>query len=162
MTTKKALFVVAPRGFTDHEYLQPRSVLEADGVQIATCSTSKGPCRGSSGSVVQAEVTIHDVQTEDYDVVIVVGGAGCREYLWDNVTLLSLLKDAQRRGKMVAAIGRARHCLANAGLYKGDYTFGPPVEVDGNVIAGRPPATTPGWSSKAFGKVVAEQLRSRG
>jgi len=160
LARKRALLVVAPTGFTDHEFLQPKVVLEAEGVEVVACSTSRGSCRGSAGTVVHADLSLGEARAQDYDALIVVGGVGSREYLWHNAKLLSLLKEAQEQGRIVAAIGRARHCLANAGLFSGDFAFGPPVEVDGNIIAGRPPATTPGWSSKAFAQVVAERIRS--
>ena len=159
LVKKRALLVVAPKEFTDHEFLQPKAVLDGEGVEVVTCSISRGACRGSAGTIVHADISLEEAHAEDYDAVIVVGGSGCREHLWHSAELLSLLKEAQEKGRIVGAIGRARHCLANAGLFSGDFASGPPVEVNGEIIAGRPPATTPGWSSKAFGQVVAEHLR---
>lgn len=122
---------------------------------------SRGPCRGSSGTAAQAEIPLAEARAEDYDALIVAGGVGALQHLQHDPKLISLLKKAQEKGRVVAAIGRGRHCLANAGLFAGNFAYGPPVEVNGNIVAGRPPATTPGWTSRMFAQVVAELLRSR-
>ena len=156
---KRVLMIIAPEDFNDHELLEPKAILEEEGMKVMVGSTLTGACKGMSGTQVTSEISVAQVDPAEYDGVIVVGGSGAQRFLWNDQVVLDLVRSFHQRGKMVAAIGRGRHVLVNLNLFPGKSLFwGPPTEIEGNVIAGRPPATTPGWSSKAFGRIVAEYL----
>jgi len=150
---------MAPEGFNDEEFLEPKKMLEARGMGVTVTSTLVGICRGMAGTQATSEVSVDQVDPNNFGGVVIVGGSGSERFLWDNPAVLSLVRTFHQRGKIVAAIGRGRHVLLNLGLFPGkSLMWGPPVEIKGNVIAGRPPTTTPGWSSEDFGRIVAEHL----
>jgi len=157
--SKRVVFVVAPEGFNDHELLHPKAILEEAGIEVVVASTVVGVCRGMLRAEVESKVTLEEIDPSEYDGIVAVGGPGALKYLSNNPSLISLFKRFNELGKLVSAIGRARHALHNAGLFGTNFSWGPEVEINGNVIAARPPATTPGWTSKKFGRLLLEHLQ---
>lgn len=158
MNPKKVVFVVAPEGFNDDELLKPKAILEERGIEVTIASTKIGKCRGMQGTTIRSERIIRELSPRDYDGIIVVGGRGALKYLSEDSDLIEKLKAFNKEGRLVSAIGRGRHALHNAGLFGTNFAWGPEVEINQNVIAARPPATTPGWTSKRFGRLLAEYL----
>jgi len=159
LRAKRVVFVIAPEGFNDHELLHPKGIVESEGIDVIVASTILGRCRGMRGAVVESATMIEEIDPSDYDGIVAVGGHGALRYLSDNESLINLFRRFNEQGKLVSAIGRARHALHNAGLFGSNFSWGPEVEINGNVIAARPPATTPGWNSKRFGHLLVEHLR---
>jgi protease I len=69
------------------------------------------------GYGLEADIAFEDVRVEDYDAVLVLGGRA-PEYLRNNTTLLSLLRQFGSAGKWVFAICHGIQVLAAAGLAK--------------------------------------------
>jgi protease I len=155
---KRVLFLIAHEGFNDRELLDPKAVLEERGAEVILASTVRGECHGMGGTKVIANLAIDDVRPEEYDAIVLVGGSGAKLFLSENPKVHSLLRSFEKEGKLIAAIGRARHALFEVGLFGGNFSYGPKVEIRDNVIAARPPATTPGWTSKDFGRLLADRL----
>lgn len=161
MSLKKVVFVIAPEGFNDHELLDPKAILEGEGIQVIVASTLIGKCIGMRGAEVESTITLEQIDPLEYDGIVAVGGNGALQYLRDNRSLIDLFKRFNEQGKMVSAIGRARHALHNAGFFGTNFSFGSEVEVKGNIIAARAPATTPGWTSKKFGHLLVKHLQGQ-
>lgn len=159
MPEKRVVFIVAPEGFNDYELLHPKEILEGEGIEVVVASTISGKCRGMRGAEVESAMTVEEVDPSEYDGIVAVGGHGALRYLSNDESLQALFKRFNEQGKIVSAIGRARHALHNAGLFGTNFSWGPEVEIHGNVIAARPPATTPGWNSKRFGHLLVKHLR---
>lgn len=154
----RVLFVLASEDFNDQELVDPRTILEEKGIEVIIASTSLGECRGMRGTKAIATVALEDAKPDDYDGIVVVGGLGAKLYLSGNPRVHALLRAFHKAGKVVAAIGRGRHALSEVGLFGENFSYGPRVEIRGDVIAARPPATTPGWTSKDFGRLLADRL----
>lgn len=167
--TKRVLMVIAPEGFRDEEYREPRRILEAKGCQVTVASRSTKASRGMLGLVVEPDIALDGARASDYDAVVFVGGSGAEAYFADK-TAHALASEAFQSGKPLAAICVAPTILANAGLLKGRqatvwpsqsgalrsggarYT-GKPVEKDGTIITADGPA-----SAVRFGEEVARAL----
>jgi putative intracellular protease/amidase len=156
---KRVVFVIAPEAFNDHELLHPKAILENEGIEVKIASTLVGICHGMEGVTVESTMTIEQVDPSEYDGIVTIGGPGALQHLQNNESLIDLFKRFNKQGKIVSAIGRARHVLHNAGFYGSNFSWGPEVEINGNIIAARPPATTPGWTSKRFGHLLVKHLR---
>ena len=65
------------------------------------------------------KILISNVNHNDYDAVVVVGGAGSPVYLWDNTDLHKLIVNMNKSGKVTAAICLSGVVLARAGILKG-------------------------------------------
>ena len=164
----KILSIIAPEGYQDIEYDKSRAALEAKGHTIITASTVD-EAHGAYGGTQKADVLLKDVNVDDYDVILFVGGLGCHGY-FDDATAHRLAKAFYDSKKLTTAICAAPSILANAGLLDGvtatcfssqadnlkskgaNYT-GNPVEQDGLIIT----ADGPG-SATAFGEKIAEAL----
>ncbi len=171
--SKKILMVIAQENFRDEEYTDPRKIFEKSGYDVTVASNSTDTARGAKGEKVKPDLAIADASANDYDSIVVVGGGGSVKFLWDNVKLRSLVKEASKNDKVVAAICLSPVVLAKAGLLKGKKTtvFKDPTAVkalkkngakyadeevirEGKIITGRDPK-----AAKKFGEAVVEALK---
>lgn len=165
------LMIIAPERFRDEELFIPQEELEKDGHSSIIASTVKGICPGSRGGYATATLTLDEVQTDEFDAVVFVGGGGSKVY-FDHPIALRIAKEMHEKGKVVSAICLAPVILANAGVLNGKkatvagteartienqgatYT-GPGVTVDGNIVTGNAPK-----SSRLFAQKINERLRA--
>jgi protease I len=169
----KVLMIIAPERFRDEELFVTKEELEKDGHETVIASIVKGICPGSRGGFATATLTLNEVQTEDYEAVVFVGGGGSKIY-FANEEVLRIAKEMYKRKLVVAAICLAPVILANAGVLKGKNAtvagteaktieskgakyMGPGVTVDGNIVTGNAPK-----SSRLFGQKINELLKARG
>jgi len=173
LNKKKVLMIIAPKNFRDEEFLEPKDVLEKANVEVKVASTTKGIAKGMLGANVDVETTVDEIDSADYDAVVVVGGSGSQTYLWDNQRVQEIVKEAESLGKTVSAICISPVVLARAGLLSGKKVTvfrtnetiselkkagasisGAPVEVDGKIITGRGPE-----AAKEFGRKILDSIR---
>lgn len=173
---KRVLAVVAPSGFRDEELQQPKQILESEGAEVKVASTVEGTCSGMLGAKVKTDLTVAQAQAGEFDAVIVVGGAGSPQYLWDNSALHSILKQAAEANKVIGGICLSGAVLARAGVLEGKQAtvYQTPqtleelkkagaryvardVVIDGNMVTAEGPA-----AAKEFGRQLAERLANRG
>lgn len=172
----KVLYIIAQHGFQDHEFAGSKAELEKAGHKVVVASFVKGPANGAFGMTAAVDIAFDDVNTDDYDMVTVIGGGGMAEIADDNIKsapIVKIIKEMKAKGKLISAICIAPVMLAKAGVLKGKratvyetpgtvmglekagaaYT-GENVTVDGDTItANGPPA------AESFGKKLAEALR---
>lgn len=164
--------VIAPERFRDEELFEPLQVFQSKNIATQVVSTTTGQHTGIMGKKVTTTKTIDEVKTKDFDAIVIVGGGGSREYLWNNERLLNLLKEFNREGKITAAICISPAILAQAGLLKdkkatvfpddeaisvlqknGAIYLDEGVIVDGKVITGKNPE-----SAREFGLKLVELI----
>lgn len=167
---KKALLIIASQKFRDEEFLQPKKILEDGGVEVTVASSSLATATGMLGARVKPDILLEDVNVDDYDAVVFVGGNGASEY-WNDPLAHSIAQEAERKGKLLCAICIAPVTLANAGLLeskratvfgseidkikaRGAVYTGAGVERDGRIITGQGPKY-----ASDFGKAILEALR---
>jgi protease I len=169
---RSVLAVIAPRNFRDEELFEPRAALEARGARVTVASTARGQATGMLGGHADARLTIDEAHAADYDAILVVGGMGSPQHLWDSAPLHGLLRDAYAQGKTVASICLSGAVLANAGLLEGKRatvyrtdkslaalkaggaTFvAEPVVRDGQIVTADGP-----HAAKAFAAAIAERM----
>jgi protease I len=117
--------IIAPSGFRDEEYLEPKEIFIKSGHEVTTASTKLGECKGMLGAKVMADIAVDDIKTRDYDVIVFVGGTGSKIY-YTNPTAHMIIKEAVILNKIVGAICIAPVTLANAGVLKGRKVTGFP------------------------------------
>ncbi|MDO5844315.1 MAG: DJ-1/PfpI family protein [Methanocorpusculum sp.] len=115
----KILFVIASYRFMDREYTIPKNALLEKGAECITASTVKGTCYGMHGELVESDLTIDEVNADDYDGIIIAGGIGCQDELWRNEKLIDIVNKIGTKGKLAAAICLAPMILGEAGLLAG-------------------------------------------
>jgi protease I len=115
----RVLMVIAPERFRDEELAEPKRILQQHGATVVVASTKQGPARGMLGMTVVPERTIDQSNSSDYYAIVVVGGTGAQEFLWNNASLHKLLKQFNGENKIVSSICLGGAVLARAGVIEG-------------------------------------------
>ena len=166
---KRAALIVASQNFREEEFFETKRALDAAGVQTVIASTRIGTLRGMLGRITEANILVGQLNVNDYDAIIFIGGPGAVEYV-ANPIALNLAREAIRNRRILAAIGTAPTILANAGVLTGVRTTsqlternilvlagalytGLPVEEDRMVITGRDTG-----AAMQFGRKIADTL----
>ena len=114
---KKVLMVIAFKNFRDVEYFLPKEILERNGVKVTTASNKKGEAQGADGKKTKVDLLISEVNPENFDAVLFVGGPGCLENL-DNEDSYRIAQKTVEKGKVLGAICISPVLLAKAGVLK--------------------------------------------
>lgn len=109
-----ALFIIAPQGFRDEELFESLKILQAVGIETTIASREAGVCTGKLGGTIEAQIGINQVNPEDFDVVIFIGGPGSQIYFDDPAAHL-IAQRTVAADKILAAICAAPVILAKAG-----------------------------------------------
>lgn len=163
MTGKKIIFVAVPN-FRDPELIIPKNILISEGAEISIASLKKGNFVGNEGTTVEADYELSEVNPNDFDAMVFVGGPGMSHEL-ENKDLQDLAKKFYQSGKLTAAICVAPAVLANAGILKdkkatvfptakgylieagADYTA-QAVTIDGSIITADGPESSTAFANE--------------
>jgi protease I len=168
------VLMLATDGFEQSELLEPRKALEAAGAKVTLAAPKTDPIQGETGGekgeLVTPDTTIDQVDTEEFDALVLPGGVGNPDRLRTVARAVEIVEEFMDDEKIVAAIchgpwllveadvvdGRRvtswpsiRTDLANAGASVLDQE----VVVDGNLITSRKPDDLP-----AFNRAIIEAL----
>jgi len=111
---KKALLIIAHKDFRDEEYFIPKQILEENGIRTKTASDEKGIAIGRFGGEAEVDLSLNEIDINNFDAIIFVGGSGATEFL-DNEISYNIIKEASKN-KILAAICIAPTILAKAGV----------------------------------------------
>jgi len=161
---KRAVMIIAQEDFRDEELLEPKKILEDAGITVKVASRQKKRASGMLGARVMPDITLDQINVQDFDAIIFVGGSGASTY-WDDKLAHEIASRACSAGKVVGAICIAPVTLARAGLLKGKratvwsseaghlkargaiYTA-KAVEKDGNIITAQGPTAAAEFGSQ--------------
>lgn len=162
----KALFIIAPQDFKDDEFFEPYRILEQAQLEISVASKGVAIAKGSGGGVQPVDLDISDVNVEDFDAIIFVGGPGAKIY-FESDEAHFVAQNALAKNKVIGAICIAPSILANAGILSGKKATsfsselknlevkGALVQKDQNVVVDGKIVTASGPSfAKEFGETV--------
>ncbi|MEM5875685.1 MAG: DJ-1/PfpI family protein [candidate division WOR-3 bacterium] len=174
---KKVLFIIAKQGFRDEEYFIPKSILEEKfEVKTASNSKEKSIALGFLGGEAEVDINYEDINVDDFDAIIFVGGQGALKNL-DNEISYKIAQEAINKNKILCAICIAPVILAKAGVLKdkkatvwhsnfdkapikileenGAIFVDEDVVEDGNIITANGPN-----AAEEFGKKILKKLES--
>jgi len=118
LSDKKAVIIIAFRGFRDEEYFVPKEILEKGGIEIKTASNQKGTAIGADGGEVEIDLLVSEINPAEFDAVVFVGGPGCLLNL-DNENSYKVTQETVSQNKILAAICVSPAILAKAGVLQG-------------------------------------------
>jgi protease I len=170
LTGKKIAFIVAPKNFRDEEYFQPKVVLQSQGAAVLTFA--KGDPEempGNQGGKARTDAKFNDLNSDDYDGLVFVGGNGAKIY-FENKKIHKLIRQFIDKNKVIGAICIATTILAKAGVLENKQvtstedqketikSFGAKwldqaIVVDGNIITANGPE-----AALKFGSKLAQML----
>jgi protease I len=117
---KKVVIVRAPQYCCDEELFRIRAVLKENNIGIVIASTTLAEAVGERlGIKIKPDMTMHEVEINKFDGIVIGSGRGCKEILWKNENLKEMVKLAYAQNKLVAAGCNAPVVLARAGVLKG-------------------------------------------
>jgi protease I len=154
------VLIIATDGFEEWELFGPREILMKRGAEVVLASPKLDPIQGTihddPGKTIRPDMTVDEVDPDDFDALLLPGGVRNPDQLRLNVKVIELIRRFAAQGKPVAAICHGPWLLIEADLVRGrTATSWPsirtdlrnaganvvdePVVVDGNIITSRKP-----------------------
>jgi protease I len=168
---KRVLYIIAQQNFRDEEYQVPKEILQKEGAKITTASITKEEARGMLGARVNPDTTVNDVNTNNFDMLVIAGGSGSPK-LADYPEVPNIIRKFKEQNKPIASICLAGYVLARAGILKGKTATVYPADfaiseyrrndvnysnqhvvVDGNIITADGPEV-----ARQFGEEIVKTL----
>ena len=169
---KTIIMIVAQEGFRDEELLETKEVLDECGFTTIIASQREGECKGKLGAVVEANLSINEIElTDDVVAIVVIGGPGSPDLMKVD-ELGVLLRKTIEKNLVLGAICYAPAVVAsfgvidgrNATCYADDFSIpifkehkilfiDELVVADDKLITGNGPS-----AAKAFGEEICKTL----
>jgi protease I len=135
----------------DHEFIYPYYRVQEDGYMVDVAVRDKKQVNGIIGAKIIPTKDIPELKVEDYDLVILPGGAKAMEYMRQDTEILKFISDFNSTGKTIASICHAAQLLISSKIVKGRKISGyysikddinnagaiytdEPAVVDGNIV----------------------------
>lgn len=119
LTDMNVLFIIAHKEFMDSELATVKAMVESLGGKTVIASTIKGKCVGSLKGEVDSDLTVGEVNVENYDGIVFVGGLGVEDDYYKNPEAMRIAREAFEKGKVIGAMTIAPAILAKAGILDG-------------------------------------------
>jgi 4-methyl-5(b-hydroxyethyl)-thiazole monophosphate biosynthesis len=123
------ILVPLANGFEEIEAVTIIDVNVRAGNDVVTASLNE--CLevvGANGITLKANTTLEEVKNDDFDMIVLPGGAQGTENLASNETLTALLQTYAKNNKPLAAICAAPYALHHAGVLSENFTCYPSFE----------------------------------
>jgi protease I len=178
---KKIAIIIGPKGYQDTEFGVPYKFFKEQGATVDVYSTKKGLATGSAGGTFEVEHTLNELNVNNYNAIVFVGGPGTLAVRNDNNST-KIAKDAVTSNKTLGAICWSPTILAKAGVLKGKHAtvwYGPDrefesltseylesqgakytgqdVTVDGNIITANGPMAAQQYAEAIWKKLIEKQ-----
>jgi protease I len=162
------VLILATDGFEDSELFEPRQALLDAGAKVTLASIKTDPIQGVKHDsdptrTITPDLTLDQVDTEDFDALLLPGGVGNPDKLRMEDRAVSIVGEFMDDEKIVAAICHAPWLLVEADVVDGRRVTSWPsvrtdlenagadvadeeVVIDGNLITSRKPDDIPAFS----------------
>lgn len=169
----KKVAVMLANGFEEIEAITIVDVLRRALLEVKLVGLDANVASGAHGVRVYADTTLDEINSDDFDMIVLPGGLPGAEHLANSPKLQAILKEFDDKGKFIAAICAAPMALAKAGVIKERYTCYPSFEAhvkeggyissqnvvkDGNIITSRGPATAMKFALELVKNLCGEQI----
>ena len=118
MSSTKTVAVLVEDVYQEMEIWYPAYRLREAGYKTLFVGTGKPEYKSKLGYPVKAEADVKEVQSKDFDGVIVPGGFA-PDFLRRSPEMLKLVADLDQAGKAIGSICHAAWVLCSAGILKG-------------------------------------------
>ncbi len=115
---KRIAMIIAPEKFRDEEFFIPYNFFNEHNAEVIVFSTRRGKATGMLGGSFNVEHDLSELNVDDFDAIVFVGGAGTPIVRSDN-RALEIAKEAYAKGKIIGAICWSPTILAKAGILEG-------------------------------------------
>lgn len=121
--SKRAL-IITGNLVQDHEYIYPYYKLRGEGFEVTTALKDGKPCVGILGTNIPSDkdakiIDYNDMRTEDYDLLVIPGGAKAMEKLRQEQVVLDFINKYNFEGKIISSICHGAQLLISAKVVEG-------------------------------------------
>jgi len=156
---RKVLIMVG-EGFEDTEFLYPYYRFQEEGYKVdVVAPKAKETYKGKHGVPIRSNLSPKEVNIDEYDALIIPGGRA-PDGIRINKGLVDIVKEANERGKVIAAVCHGPQMLIEADILHGKKAtcwksvatdlknaganfIDAPAVVDGNIVTSRFPDDLP-------------------
>lgn len=113
------VYMLLGTGFEEMEAIAPLDLLRRAGVKVLTVGVAGKQVCGSHGIIVEADITLPQMDLTDLEMIILPGGMGGVTTVRGSEASMDALRFAWENGKFVAAICAGPTVLADMGIPDG-------------------------------------------
>ncbi len=169
------VLVPLAEGFEEIEAVSIIDVLRRADIEVIVASLDEDTLvKGANGIFVLADTDIRDVVVDALTMVVLPGGWGGTHALAKDRTVQNILREMDKKSKLIGAICAAPFALNSAGVLKNRYTCYPSIEEqikkegymgdsamvveDENIMTSRGPATAICFALKIVKKLKGDEV----
>lgn len=115
----KRAVILTGKFVQDHEFIYPFYRLQEAEYQVDVAIRGKQEVLGYLGTKITPTKDISELNIEDYNLLILPGGAKAMEYLRQDVELIRFIRDFNFSGKIIGSICHGAQLLISAGVVYG-------------------------------------------
>lgn len=147
---KRAL-ILTGKFVQDHEFIYPYYRLKEEGFEVIVATEDGQETVGALGTKIPVDKKVEDINSEEYNLLVIPGGAKAMEYMRQNKKIIDLISEWDKKGKVIASICHGSQLLISARIVKGKKISGyysikddinnagatyvdAPFVIDGNII----------------------------
>ncbi len=154
------VLVPLAEGFEEIEAVSLIDIMRRGGIEVQSAyldnEFASDLVGGANGITVQADIPMSNINSDDFDMIVLPGGGNGTNNLAQNNRVLELLKEFKQKDKWIGAICAAPYVLHKAGVLGNHYTCYPTTQehirqdgctndqkvvIDGKIITSRGPGT---------------------
>lgn len=115
---KKIAIIISFKDFRDEEYFIPKDIFTKAGFEIKTFSNRLGIALGVNGGEVLVDMTLAEIEVDQYDAIIFTGGPGALKYL-DNEDSYKIINKTVEKNKILGSLCISPIILAKSQILRG-------------------------------------------
>lgn len=115
---KKAL-IITGKFVQDHEFIYPYYRLQEAGFEVDVAIRNKETVPGILGTTITPTRDIAGIKVEDYDLLVLPGGAKAMEKIRQDAEVIKFISDFNAAGKIISSICHGSQLLITAKIVKG-------------------------------------------
>lgn len=150
------IIVPISNGFEEIEAVSIIDICRRANIEVTVAAVEELITTGANNIKIQADCKIEDINSDDFDMIVLPGGLPNAFTLAENEKVQSLLKEFKEKKKKIGAICAAPYALHKADVLNENFTCYPSFEknirdngyhdsdsivIDNDVITSRGPAT---------------------
>ena len=150
------IIIAISNGFEEIETISIIDVCRCANIEVTIAAVENLQTIGAHNVKIEADCKIEEINSDDFDMIVLPGGLPNAFTLADNEKVQSLLKEFKEKDKNIGAICAAPYALHKAGVLNENFTCYPSFEqkiklngyheddavvIDNKVITSRGPAT---------------------
>ncbi len=115
---KKAL-IITGKLVQDHEFIYPYYRLQEEGFDVIVATEDGKETVGQLGTKIPVHSTISSINSDEFDLLVLPGGAKALEYIRQNKEVLEIIRKWNAEKKIIAAVCHGSQLLISAKIIKG-------------------------------------------